>query len=208
MRYITDPTQILVSPGVVGSAVYLASYSNSPHYAGAARSGFVYSYDAKSGTLNWQHAIDDLVLSTPTVVNDIVYVGSYDTNLYALQASDGTELWHYTTGGQIFGSPLVSNGVVYVAESGNAGPTNPISTVNAALFAIDATKGTELWSQPLDITLQTIQNGVIYGGVFPRAVYALKVSDGSTIWHQQYGPDLIDKTGTHGGPAPQITVIP
>ncbi|HEY7420361.1 MAG TPA: PQQ-binding-like beta-propeller repeat protein [Ktedonobacteraceae bacterium] len=202
----TDPTQILVSPDAVGNSVYLASYSVPPHQTGIAHSGLVYSYDAKSGTLNWQHPIDDWV-GTPTIVNGIVYAGSYDTNLYALKASDGSELWHYTTGGQIFASPLVSNNVVYVEASGNATIDQP-STVNPALFAIDATKGTKLWSQQLDMTPETIQDGVIYGSVFPRAVYALKASDGSTIWHQQYGPDLIDKLGNHSGAPPEITVIP
>jgi outer membrane protein assembly factor BamB len=196
-----DQAQSLTSPSVVGNAVYLA--------ASATGTGIIYSYDAKSGTLNWKHTINDSVFSTPTAANGIVYVGSGDTNLYALKASDGSELWHYTTGGQISDSPFVSNGVVYVSETGNtAGATGQPSTVSPALVAIDATRGTKLWSQQIDITLRAIQNGVIYGVGYPRTVYALKVSDGSTIWHQQYSLNLIDKTGTHSVAVPEITIIP
>jgi RNA polymerase sigma-70 factor (ECF subfamily) len=168
----------------------------------------IYSYNAQSGKLNWKHTVDDWA-SSPTVVNGVVYAGSYDTNLYALKASNGSELWHYTTGGHIFASPLVSNGVVYVTEDSNASEiSDHPPTVKPALFAINAAKGTKLWSQPLNISVQAIQDGVIYGSVFPRAVYALKASDGSVIWQQQYGPDLIDKMGFHSGATSLVAVVP
>jgi outer membrane protein assembly factor BamB len=205
----TDTAQVFTSPQVVDGAVYLSSHEVSHHHGRQTQTGAVYSYDAKSGNQNWKHLVDNWVLSSPTIVNGVVYFGSYDMNVYALKASDGSELWHYNTGGQIFDSPLVSNGIVYITEKGNADEgTGQPSTVKPALFAIDAAKGTKLWSQQIDISLQTIQDGVIYGGVFPRAVYALKASDGSVIWHQQYGPDLIDKTGGHNGGTPLVTVIP
>jgi len=49
-----------------------------------------------------------------------VYVGSFDTNVYALNAETGTKLWSYTTGSVVFSSPAVANGVVYVgSDDGN-----------------------------------------------------------------------------------------
>jgi outer membrane protein assembly factor BamB len=47
----------------------------------------------------------------------VVYVGSYDANVYALNASTGAKLWSYTTGSYVaYSSPAVSNGVVYVGS--------------------------------------------------------------------------------------------
>ena len=42
-----------------------------------------------------------LVWSSPAVANGVVYVGSYDKNVYALDASTGAKLWSYTTGGYV-----------------------------------------------------------------------------------------------------------
>jgi outer membrane protein assembly factor BamB len=50
----------------------------------------------------------------------VVYVGSYDKNVYALNAKTGAKLWSYTTGGGVHTSPSVTNGLVYVgSDDGN-----------------------------------------------------------------------------------------
>jgi outer membrane protein assembly factor BamB len=54
--------------------------------------------------------------SSATVASGVVYVGSYDGNLYALNAATGAKLWSYHTGNQVFASPTVVNGVVYVGS--------------------------------------------------------------------------------------------
>jgi outer membrane protein assembly factor BamB len=59
------------------------------------------------------------VISSPAVANGVVYVGSYDNNVYALDASTGAKLWSYTTGNAIGSSPTVANGVVYVGSGDN-----------------------------------------------------------------------------------------
>jgi outer membrane protein assembly factor BamB len=56
------------------------------------------------------------VYSSPAVANGVLYIGSWDNNVYALNASTGTELWSYATGGQVHSSPAVTNGVVYVGS--------------------------------------------------------------------------------------------
>jgi outer membrane protein assembly factor BamB len=49
------------------------------------------------------------------VANGVVYVGSYDGNVYALNASTGAKLWSYLAGGGD-SSPAVANGVLYVGS--------------------------------------------------------------------------------------------
>ena len=79
-------------------------------------------YDVNDRDLNavtWVYATGSDVTSSPAVTNGIVYVGSYDNNLYALNATTGTKLWNYTTGDAVQSSPAVSNGIVYVGSSDN-----------------------------------------------------------------------------------------
>jgi outer membrane protein assembly factor BamB len=49
----------------------------------------------------------------------VVYVGSYDGNIYALNATTGANVWNYTTGASVYSSPSVANGVVYVGSENN-----------------------------------------------------------------------------------------
>jgi outer membrane protein assembly factor BamB len=53
------------------------------------------------------------------VANGVVYVGSFDGNVYALNASTGAELWSFPTGSYVTSSPAVANGVVYVGSNNN-----------------------------------------------------------------------------------------
>ena len=54
--------------------------------------------------------------SSAAVANGVVYVGSYDGNVYALNAATGVKLWSFLTGGKVFSSPAVANGAVYVGS--------------------------------------------------------------------------------------------
>jgi len=66
--------------------------------------------------LHWAYTTGSYVYSSPAVANGVVYVGSYDDNVYALNATTGAKLWSYTTGSYVSSSPVVANGVVYVGS--------------------------------------------------------------------------------------------
>ena len=67
----------------------------------------------------WSYPSGNYVYSSPAVANGVVYVGSYDNNLYALNATTGAELWQFTTGHLLESSPAVANGVLYVGSDDN-----------------------------------------------------------------------------------------
>jgi len=46
----------------------------------------------------------------------VVYVGSYDNNVYALNTKNGIQLWKYTTNGHVASSPAVVAGAVYIGS--------------------------------------------------------------------------------------------
>jgi outer membrane protein assembly factor BamB len=50
--------------------------------------------------------------SSPAVADGVVYVGSYDGNVYAFNAATGVKIWSFPTGGEVFSTPAVVNGMV------------------------------------------------------------------------------------------------
>jgi len=64
----------------------------------------------------WTAATGAVIEGCPAVASGVVYVGSYDDNLYAFNAASGALLWSAPTGNSIFSSPAVANGVVYVGS--------------------------------------------------------------------------------------------
>ncbi len=123
-------------------------------------------------------------MSSPAVVNGVVYVGSGDGNVYALNASTGAKLWSYDTGSSIYSSPAVANGVVYVISYGEETGSN--------LYALDATTGAQLWTFATGGYVQSspaVANGVVYVGSSYYSYFgtdynldALNASTGALLW--------------------------
>ena len=95
------------------------------------------------------------------MANGVVYVGSYDNNVYALNASTGAKLWSYTAGSSVGSSPAVANGVVYVGS------------YNSNLYALDASTGAKLWSYTTGGWVDSspaVANGAVYVGAKTKGI--------------------------------------
>jgi glucose dehydrogenase len=51
--------------------------------------------NVKNLGLKWSYNTDDVVWSSPAVVNGVVYVGSFNCCVYSLNAKTGAKLWSY-----------------------------------------------------------------------------------------------------------------
>jgi polyvinyl alcohol dehydrogenase (cytochrome) len=73
----------------------------------------------------------------------VVYVGSYDANVYAIRAEDGTEVWHFT----VKPHPGVSYGAI--VSSAAVAEVDGRMTVyvggGQTMYALDAATGEKLW---------------------------------------------------------------
>ena len=71
-----------------------------------------------NGSIKWETFIGDATiesfLSSPVIVNDIVYIGSGDGYLYAITTSTGGVVDKYYLGSSIVATPAASNGWVYI----------------------------------------------------------------------------------------------
>ena len=135
--------------------------------------GPVAGSNMSKGLLTWSFTTGSVVLSSPTVVDGVVYVGSEDNNTYALNATTGAKVWNYTTGGGVDSSTAVVNGVVYVGSDDNN------------TYALSANNGTKLWNYTTGGPVQSspaVANGVVYVGSLDNNTYALNATTGAKLW--------------------------
>jgi hypothetical protein len=84
-------------------------------------------------TLRWTFQAGDVLMSSPAVSGDRLFVDSY-----ALDATTGKKLWEFQTEGPVTTSPAVSGGRVFVGS------------YEMKIYALDATTGKKLWEFQTD----------------------------------------------------------
>lgn len=163
-------------------------------------------YDTKpihtSPQIKWKFATKSQVVSSPAVVNGVLYVGSADHRLYAIDTSTGTKKWEFKTGSGVASSPAVSNGIVYFssydgityAVSASDGKLNwKFETEGERRFAATHLHGSqpraEVMPDPFDTYLSSplVWNGAVYFGSGDGNVYSLDASTGKLNWKFKTG---------------------
>jgi outer membrane protein assembly factor BamB len=99
------------SPAVGHGLVYVDTGETTP------MDGHVVAFNATNGNQVWRMHLADYATSSPALANGVLYLGSYDTRLYAFRATSGRELWTSGWGNLTRGitsSPAVSGAKVYV----------------------------------------------------------------------------------------------
>jgi eukaryotic-like serine/threonine-protein kinase len=182
------------SPAVVGDSVFFSSLD-----------GNIYAVGATDGKVRWRFATQgerrftapgihgimprtetmpdpfDLFLSSPTVADGVVYVGSGDRHVYALDAASGALRWKFETGNVVHATPAVSNGTVY------------IGSWDRYMYALDANTGAVRWKfQTGDDTViynqvgiassAAVANGIVYFGCRDSKFYAVDARTGALRW--------------------------
>jgi eukaryotic-like serine/threonine-protein kinase len=186
--------RVTSSPAVYAGRVFISSFD-----------GNLYALDAKTGAQLWKFGFAgekrftaphlhgstpvaesmpdpfDFFLSSPSVVQETVYVGSGDGYVYALDAESGALLWKFKTGNVVHASPTVVNDTVY------------IGSWDSYFYALDAKTGTERWrfktGEDHDIYNQVgiqssavVSGGLVFFGCRDANLYALDAATGKKVW--------------------------
>jgi serine/threonine protein kinase len=61
----------------------------------------------------WTFQCEDEIRGTPAIEDGLIYIGSYDNNLYALDAKSGKFVWKYATEGGVVSRPVITDGAVF-----------------------------------------------------------------------------------------------
>ena len=173
---------------IVGDTVYIAS-----------RDGEVLALDRTTGEQIWRVRLGsderaNAIYGTPAVSGDTLYVGGYDSTLYALSLKEGEEgdqNWGEPVGGPIVGGPIVveidrSRDATAAQVSGEPATSTLVlvGSSDGNMYAFDAdgteewrfTTGDKVWSAP------AVSEGVAYFGSLDHNVYAVDLEDGSEKW--------------------------
>jgi outer membrane protein assembly factor BamB len=143
--------------------------------------GKLLALDASSGTEVWSCPTEypeDRVISSPAVVDGVVYVGYPEGCLYALNASTGSKIWNYTTkdvgnGVAIQSSPAVVDGVVY------------FGSLDHNVYALKASTGEKIWNHTVRLSVNSapaVSEGVVYVCSRAGILYALNAASGKELW--------------------------
>jgi len=142
-------------------------------------------------TLAWKFTTNGAVISSPSVADGVVYVGSQDKNIYAIEAWSGNLIWKFTTEGAVESSPAVANGKVYTGGD------------DGYVYCLDAYNGSLIWKTFVNGDLPYTYGSLVlksspavvgdrvYIGSLDGYLYALDANNGNVVWKTETeGPIL------------------
>jgi outer membrane protein assembly factor BamB/tRNA A-37 threonylcarbamoyl transferase component Bud32 len=151
-----------------------------PNLAGAAPAStpgisvpaFVPSTNA-STELIWRFKCEDEIRSSPCVSDGMLFVGCYDTNLYALDAERGEFRWKFPTEGGINSSPDVWQDMVFFGSE------------DGGVYALDIRQGKRRWVFKTENAVRSsprVLERVIFVGSDDQHIYAIDGMRGTVLW--------------------------
>ena len=171
-------------PSSVGGAsgtLYAISYSD----------GTAYALNAATGQTEWRTPLHIKPDEGVLISHGMIFITSQDGFLYAVRETDGKLLWHrsYKAISSVNGRPVISPSLVSDGKAIYIG-------AETGLYAWSVSDGHTLWyhappagCDPAGITPTcdrypiTASNGIVY--VYFDGLYALRSTDGATLWHDQ-----------------------
>ncbi len=132
--------------------------------------------------LLWTFKTGGPVKSSAAIVQDRVFIGSDDGNLYALTLADGKKVWAFKAGDAVESSPLVLGGKVFVGAS------------DGVLYALEAETGKLAWKYETGDKILGAPNWVTSGektsvlvGSYDCKLHCLDAATGRTNWVYETG---------------------
>ncbi len=110
------PSEIIGTPVFYKNRVYVATGQDPSHGRGV---GMLTCIDAtKSGDVTgtakvWSYPIGRS-LSSPSIVDGLLYIADTLEGLYCFDAETGKKYWFYPTGSEVWGSTMVADGKIYL----------------------------------------------------------------------------------------------
>ena len=155
--------------------------------------GYSTSTAPETNNVLWAYKADDLIkLSSPAVVDNMVFFGGYEKYFYCINSGTGEEVWKkYIPEGIGTSSPAVETGKVYFGAN----------NYNGGIYCLNATTGDIIWRYQTPGDNIVFASPAIYEGkVFigapnpePGCMYCLDADTGEEIWTFQdiYNPGSV-----------------
>lgn len=140
------------------------------------------AYHQLTGEEKWKLQIENGAEPSATMINDRLFIGASDGQLYSIDADTGKVLWTFPTRIETLSEPLLHEGALYVL------------TGNNTLYALDAATGKQLWlytrQDPSSLSIRggskpAFRNGTLYVGFSDGSIVALLAQNGAVKWEKQ-----------------------
>ena len=143
-------------------------------------------------TLVWTaQGIGDKIISSPSIINGKVYVGSLNYNVYCLAENTGNIIWRFSTGGYIYSSAAIVNGRVYIGSNDDKiyclpeDDPNGNGVIAANEVHWSYSTGDDVESSP------TVSGGKVYCGSNDDHLYCLDAVTGDLVWKRDMGENTV-----------------
>lgn len=128
----------------------------------------------------WTFKAEDEIRTSPTAYRDLVFISSYDTNVWALNADDGEGVWKFPTTGGISVSPVIDeeHGFVMVGSEDNT------------FYAVEFKSGRINWTYSTNGKIRStarVAHGHVFFGSDDGKIYAIVAQNGRYLWEYDMG---------------------
>jgi outer membrane protein assembly factor BamB/tRNA A-37 threonylcarbamoyl transferase component Bud32 len=121
----------------------------------------------------WSFKCEDEIRGTPSLAQGLLYIGSYDNNLYALNAADGKFQWKYPTDGGVVTRPALLDGNIYFGSE------------DKRLHVVSARAGKVVWTYYTNGPIRSsprIAEGHVFFGSDDNHIHAVNLNTGRMAW--------------------------
>jgi outer membrane protein assembly factor BamB len=172
------------SPTVSGTVVYVTLMQPWPCSRSRDQRGEVVALRARDGKILWRLATG-VVESSPLLIGDLLYFGSWDHRLYALDVNTRKVRWSFEADDELNSSPAYAGGNVYIGSDGGS------------VYAVKAKTGRLLWRaqsyasfggrREYFYATPAVAYGRVYIGNTDGTMYAFGASTGNLLWSKRAG---------------------
>jgi outer membrane protein assembly factor BamB/tRNA A-37 threonylcarbamoyl transferase component Bud32 len=129
----------------------------------------------------WKFKCEDEIRGTPTAAHGVVFVGSYDHNIYALNAKNGSFGWKYATDGGIVSKPAIQdNSIIFGSE-------------DHRVHVVSARTGRVNWTYYTDGPVRSspfLAEGHAFIGSDDCYLHAINMTSGRQAWRTDSGAPI------------------
>jgi len=150
--------------------------------------GTIVALDAKSGKKLWEKSLGTPIRSSPTAVDEKVYVVTSEGRFFCLSQQDGAEFWAYRgitdrAGLLINASPAVSGDLVVAPyPSGDVIALRASDGQAAWTETLTRARTTSAMSAMSDAARPVIEDGVVYAVGHAGRMVATRARNGERVW--------------------------
>lgn len=131
----------------------------------------------------WKFKTGGPVKSSPAIVDDLIFIGSSDKNVYAIDLKNGQQVWAYPATDGIEAAPCVVEGLVFIGSS------------DGFLYALDAKDGSLKWKYQTEGQILGAANWTrspagriwILVGSYDNKLHCVDSADGKVVWTYETG---------------------